>query len=94
MRRSTMEEENFDREEQGQATPIEGKCNKEQALLTMRLLEKGTRQGFLDGELGVEETQARLDSIREARERCEAGDVNACLVMSDLLAGLTQEPEE
>jgi len=89
-----MNDKNLEKEEQAPVIPTEEVCDKEQALLTMRLLEKGTRQAFIDGELGVEETSAKLNQIKEAKKRCETGDVSACLVLNELLGGLTAAREE
>ncbi len=88
-----MEEKKLEKREEGQVIAANEECNKEEALRTMRLLEKGTRQAFLDGELSVEDTRTRLDQIEEAKERCEAGDVSACQVLGGLVAGLTRKRE-
>jgi len=56
-----MEQKDQRNKEQMPAVAAEEVCDTEQALLTMRLLERGTRQAFLDGELGVEEAKTRLD---------------------------------
>ena len=90
-----MDNRNLQKGEEGPATPrAEQPCNKEQALRTIRLLEKGSRQAFLDGEISVEDTKVMLDRVEEARERCEAGDVNACLVLNELVAKLTESKSE
>jgi len=73
---------------------MEDVCDKEHALRTMRLLERGARQAFLDGELGIEDTKLILDRVKEAKQRCEAGDVNSCLVLNELVTGLTEGREE
>ena len=83
-----MEEKNLEKKEEGPVISAEEVCNREQALRTIRLLEKGTRQAFLDGEVSVEGTKAILDRVKEAKERCTAGDVNACLVLDELVTGL------
>jgi len=88
-----MQEKNLEEKQGGQVIAANKECDKEEALRTMRLLEKGTRQAFLDGELGVEDTKTRLDQIEEAKERCEAGDVSACQVLDVLVAGLTRKRE-
>ena len=90
-----MDDRNLQKKEEGPATPAEERpCNREQALRTIRLLEKGSRQAFLDGEISVEETEAMLNRVEEARERCEAGDVNACIVLNELVAKLTESKPE
>ena len=61
-----------------------GLCDPERVLRTLRLIEKGTKQAFLDGELTVEDTKTILEGIREAREACEGGDEDACLVLDGL----------
>ena len=83
-----MEEKNLEKKEEGPVISAEEVCNREQALRTIRLLEKGTRQAFLDGEVSVGDTEAILDRVKEAKERCMAGDVNACLVLDELVTGL------
>lgn len=89
-----MNDKNLEKEEESPGIPTEDVCDTEKALLTMSLLEKGTRQAFLDGELGVQETSASLDQIKEAKKRCEAGDVSACHILSELLGRLTAGQEE
>jgi len=89
-----MKDKNQEKQEEIPVIPSEEICDKEQALLTMRLLEKGTRQAFLDGELGVKETSAKLDQINQAKKRCQAGDVSACRVLSELLDGLMGAQEK
>lgn len=88
-----MQEKNLEEKGEGQAIATKKECNKEEALRTIRLLEKGTRQAFLDGELGVEDTKGRLDQVEQAYKRCEAGDVDACEVLDGLMAGLTRRRE-
>ncbi|MBA7711580.1 hypothetical protein ES703_120546 [subsurface metagenome] len=88
-----MEAKKLEKKEDGQVIAANEECDKEEALRTMRLLEKGTRQAFLDGELGVEDTKIRLDEIEEARKHCEAGDINACQVLDVLVVGLTRKRE-
>ena len=81
--------------EEGTIIPEEtGRCNREQAMRTMRLLEKGVRQAFLDGEVTVGDTEAILDRVNKAKERCESGDVSACEVLADLTTELTQNRSE
>jgi len=90
-----MDDRNLQKKEEGPVIPAEERpCNREQALRTIRLLEKGSRQAFLDGEISVEDTKVMLDRVEEARERCEAGDVNACLVLDGLVAQLTESISE
>ena len=88
-----MQEKNLEEKEEGQVIAAKKECITEEALKTMRLLEKGTRLAFLDGELGVEDTKLRLDEIEKSRKRCEAGDINACQVLDELVAGLTRRRE-
>jgi len=71
-----------------------GGCNKERALRTIGFLDTGVRQAFLAGEVGVEDTKTILDQMKKARERCQSGDVNACQVLAQLTAGLSQESLE
>lgn len=86
-----MDDRNLQKKEEGPVIPAEERsCNREQAMRTIRLLEKGSRQAFLDGEISVEDTKAILDRAKEAKEHCEAGDVNACLVLDELVAQLTE----
>jgi len=90
-----MDDRNLQKEEEGPVIPrAEQPCNKEQALRTIRLLEKGSRQAFLDGEISVEDTKVMLDRVEKAREHCEAGNVNACLVLNELVAKLTESKPE
>ena len=79
---------------EGPVAAMKGVCDREHALRTMRLLERGTRQAFLDGELAIEDTKLILDQVKEAKERCEAGDVNACVALKELVVGLTEGREE
>ncbi len=37
---------------------------------------------------------AKLNRIEEAKQCCEAGDVNACVVLGELLNGLTEAQDE
>lgn len=67
-----------------------GVCDRQQVLMTLRLMEKGTKQAFLDNELGVEDTKIILDRVRQAREACEAGSENACVVLDSLMDKLTK----
>lgn len=86
-----MDNRNLQKEEEGPVIPGEEEsCNREEALKTIRLLEKGSRQAFLDGEVSVEDTKRILDRVKEAKESCETGDVNACLVLDELVAQLTE----
>lgn len=71
------------REETEEQRPA-GLCDPERVLRTLRVIEKGTRQAFLDDELGVEETKTILDRIREAKEACEGGDEDACIALDRL----------
>ncbi len=89
-----MEGKNLKENEARTLIPGEKVCTREQALRTMCLLEKGTRQAFLDGEVNVEDTYEILGRVKEARERCEAGDVNACLVLNELVIRLTGDIRE
>ena len=61
---------------------------------TIGFLETGVRQAFLAGEVGVEDTQTILDQMKKARERCQSGDVDACQVLAQLTADLSQESSE
>ena len=79
---------------EGPVSAVENVCDKEHVLRTMRLLARGTRQAFLDGELAIEDAKLILDQVKEAKERCEAGDVNACVVLKELVVGLTEGREE
>jgi hypothetical protein len=94
-RRLKMTEEKSEWMEQEEEPVIAAnkECRNEEALRMMHLLDKGTRQAFLDNELGVEDTKLRLNKIEEARKRCEAGDINACQVLEGLVAGLTRKRE-
>lgn len=90
-----MQEKNPEKKQEEPVIPVEEVlCNREQVLRTMRLLEKGSQQAFLDGEISVEDTKRILDRVKEAKERCEAGDVNACLVLDELVAQLTESISE
>ena len=90
-----MDDRNLQKKEKGPVIPAEERpCNREQALRTIRLLEKGGRQAFLDGEISVEDTKVMLGRVEEARESCEAGDINACLVLNELVAKLTESKSE
>lgn len=86
---------NADVKEEDTIAPDEiGGCDKERALRTIGFLETGVRQAFLVGEVGVEDTKAILDQMKKARERCQSGDVNACQVLAQLTADLSQESLE
>ena len=65
-------------------------CDRDRVLSTLGIVEKGAKQAFLDNELGVEETKTILDQIRQAKEACEAGDENACVVLDNLMSRLTR----
>jgi len=88
-------EENLEKKEEGSIIAGEQRlCNREQALRAIHLLEKGTRQAFLDGELSTKDTDAILGQTKEAKQYCEAGDANACAVVGDLMDRLTQNVPE
>lgn len=90
-----MDKKNTEKKEDGPVIPTkELPCDRQQALRAIRLLEKGTRQAFLDGELSVEDTDTILGEVKEAKADCEAGDVNACAVVADLMARLTKSVSE
>lgn len=84
-----METKNLKKSEEEVTSPADEACNTAHALQTIRLLEKGARQAFLDGDVTVEDTKAILDRVKEAEQHCEAGDVSACLVLQELVKGLT-----
>ena len=67
----------------------QNRCDRDQALTTLNLLEKGAKRAFLEDELGVEETKNILDQITRARESCQAGDSNACEILNSLVQNLT-----
>ena len=70
------------------------RCDRERALRTIGFLDTGVRQAFLAGEVGVEDTKTILDQMKKAKERCQSGDVNACQVLAQLTADLSQESLE
>lgn len=76
-------------EREGNAINEERVCNGEQALQAMGLMERGARQAFLDGELGIEKTKQTLDRIKAARQACE-GDESACVVLHRLIDQMTE----
>ncbi len=71
-----------------------GGCRREWALRTIGFLETGARQAFLAGEVGVEDTKTILSQMKKAKESCQSGDVNACEVLAQLTADLSQESLE
>ena len=77
-------------EEKAEEQTPGGVCDRQRVLRTLRVMEKGTKQAFLDDELGVEDTKVILDRVRQAREACEAGDQNACVVLDALMDELTK----
>ena len=68
---------------------IHSECDRRRVFSTLSLMEKGTKQAFLDNELGIEETKGILDEIRHAKEACQTGDENACIVLDSLMSKLT-----
>ena len=76
-----MEMKNLKKSEEEVTIPADEACNTAHALRTIRLLEKGARQAFLDGDVTVEDTKTILDRVKEANKRCETGNVNACLIL-------------
>lgn len=89
-----MQEKSLEKNRERPVATVEDECDKEHALRTMRLLERGTRHAFLDGELAIEDAKLILDQVKEAKEHCEAGDVNACVALKELVVGLTEGREE
>ena len=90
-----MDEKNTEKKEKEPVIPTkELPCDRQQALRAIHLLEKGTKQAFLDGELSAKDTDAILGRTKEAKQYCEAGDANACAVVGDLMARLTQNVSE
>lgn len=67
------------------------RCRKGWALRTIGFLETGAREAFLAGKVGVEDTKAILEQTKKAKESCQSGDVNACEVLAQLTADLSQE---
>ena len=84
-----MEKQNMDRKEE-RSIAAAGACNKEQALRTIDIIEKGARHAFLDGDVSAEDTMAILDRVREAKERCTVGDANACQILTELVNALSE----
>jgi len=84
-----MEKQNMDRKEE-RSLAAAGGCNKEQALRTIDLIEKGARHAFLDGDVSTEDTELILHRVREAKERCTAGDANTCQVLTELVTALSE----
>lgn len=78
-----MDEKDPKENEERMAIPTVNACSPKHALRTIRLLEKGARQAFLDGEVGLEDTKVILDRVKEAVQRCQAGDANACQVLEE-----------
>jgi len=59
-----MEEKKLEEKEKGPVIAGEQRlCNREQALRAIHLLEKGTRQAFLDGELSTKDTDAIISHL-------------------------------
>lgn len=88
--RFLMEMKNLKKSEEELAIPADEACNTAHVLRTIRLLEKGARQAFLDGDVTVDNTKAILDRVKEAKQHCKAGDVNTCLILQELVKGLTE----
>jgi len=65
-------------------------CIREDPLRTLRLIDKGTRQAFLDDELGIDDTKSILDQINVTRAACETGDESACVLLGNLVDKLTK----
>ena len=78
------------RGEKAEEPRSQGECDQQRVLNTLSLIEKGAKQAFLDNELGIEETKSILDEIGQAKEACQAGDENACVVLDSLMSRLTK----
>ena len=80
-----------------QTTPEEAQepqdqgCDPERIAMALDIIEKGTKQAFLNGELDIDETKSILDHIELAKEACESGDQNACSALKDLVNDLTKD---
>jgi len=88
-----MQERDLEKNREMPVAAVEDECDKEHALRTLRLLEKGARQAFLDSELTIEDAKLILDQVKEAKEHCGAGDVSACVALRKLVTGLTEGRE-
>lgn len=89
-----MQDKGIDRKEEKPDSDLEWGCDRGSALEAMAALETGVRQRFLNDEVSVENTKTMLDRIKEAKERCKAGDVSSCEILTDLVEELTQSASE
>jgi hypothetical protein len=71
--------------------PGQDTCNSEEALRLLHLLDRGTRESFLSGELGVQETADILARIKATKDACKAGDQSACVLLGQLIDKITEE---
>jgi len=89
-----MQKKNVNKKEEKPNPDLEWGCDRGRALEALAALETGVRQRFLNNEASIEHAKASLDRIKEAKERCEAGNVSACEVLANLVGELTQNTSE
>jgi hypothetical protein len=72
-------------------SPSTRDCSTESVLETIDMLDRGTRQKFLNGELEPDVTKHLLGVYQTAKEACEAGDNDACAVWDELSRNLSRK---